>query len=177
MEIVFIRHAEKENVGEDPFLTNKGIKQANLLAKRLRKEKFSEFYCSDLNRAKQTADIIAKTLYLKPKVEKSLNEFKSETIKNPRNKWDKQEKIRYDSLTSFLDKIAKSPSEDKSILIVAHGVTNRIILTHFLNLNHQNIIQFIQKETGINVIYWMEKFKNWRLRMWNDHHHIPIGLR
>ena len=177
MEIVFIRHAEKEEIGEDPSLTSKGIKQANKLAKRLKKEKFHEFYCSDLNRARQTADIIAKKILLKPKIEKSLNEFKSETIKNPKSKWDKKEKIHYNSLISFLDKMTKNPNENKSVLIVAHGVTNRIILAHFLNLSLQNMIQFIQKETGINAIYWMEKFKNWRLRMWNDHHHVPLELR
>ncbi|MBI3623229.1 histidine phosphatase family protein [Candidatus Pacearchaeota archaeon] len=177
MEIVFIRHAEKEGMGEDPFLTGKGIKQANKLAKRLEKEKFHDFYCSDLNRAKQTADIIAKRINIKPKIEKSLNEFESETVKNSKDKWNKQEKTHYDALISFLDKIAKNPNENKSVLIVAHGVTNRIILAYFLNLNLQNMIQFIQKETGINAIYWMDKFKNWRLRMWNDHYHIPIGLR
>ena len=40
MEITFIRHAEKEETGEDPFLTKKGVKQAEHLAKRLTKDKF-----------------------------------------------------------------------------------------------------------------------------------------
>jgi len=51
MKITFIRHAEKEETGEDPYLTKKGVKQAKYLAKKLRREKFDEFYCSDMNRA------------------------------------------------------------------------------------------------------------------------------
>ena len=44
MELIFIRHAEKEKTGEDPYLTKKGIKQAKHLSKRLKKGKFDEFY-------------------------------------------------------------------------------------------------------------------------------------
>ena len=74
MEITFIRHAEKEETGEDPFLTKKGVKQAEHLAKRLTKDKFDEFYCSDMNRAKQTAKIISKKIGMIYKIEKSLND-------------------------------------------------------------------------------------------------------
>ena len=174
---MFIRHAEKESLGENPYLTNKGIKQSKHLGKRLKKEKIDEFYCSDMNRAKQTANIISKIIGIKPEIEKSLNEFKSETIKKDKNKWDKEEKGHYNRLVSFLKKITKNPDGDKSILIIGHGITNRIILSYFLNLNLRNIIQFTQKETGINSLYWMEKFKNWRLKGWNDNHHIPLKLR
>lgn len=177
MEIIFIRHTEKESLGEDPYLTDKGIKQANRLAKRLKKERFDEFYCSDMNRAKQTANIISKKISIKPQIEKSLNEFKSETIKKDKNKWDKEEKSHYNKLISLLKKITKNPNKNKSILIIAHGVTNRIILSYFLDLNLRNIIQFTQKEAGMNSLYWMDRFKNWRLRIWNDNHHIPLRLR
>ena len=40
MEIIFVRHAEKEGIGEDPQLTKEGIEQAKYLARRLKKEKF-----------------------------------------------------------------------------------------------------------------------------------------
>lgn len=176
MEITFIRHTEKEEVGEDPYLTKRGIKQARHLAKTLRKNDFNEFYCSDMNRAKQTAEIISKTIRKIPKIEKSLNEFESEMIKN-KNKWTKEEKSHYNKLISFLNEITKNPNENKSILIISHGLTNRIILSHFLHLNLKNLIQFRQTEGGINSIYWAEKFKNWRLKVWNDDNHIPKRLR
>jgi broad specificity phosphatase PhoE len=177
MEITFIRHAEKESVGEDPFLTKKGIKQAKYLAKKLKKDKFNEFYCSDMNRAKQTAKIISNKIGLKPKIEESLNEFNAVTIKKNKGKWDKKERTHYNSLISFLKKITKKPNGEKSVLIVAHGITNRVILSYLLNIKINNVMPFVQKETGINLVSWMEQFKNWRVISWNDHHHVPKRLK
>ena len=177
MEITFIRHAEKEKTGEDPSLTKKGIKQAKYLAKRLKKEKFDEFYCSDLSRAKQTAEIVLKQIKIKPKVEKSLNEFKSEILIKTKDKWDKEEKKHYDKLIFFLKNITKNPDDKKSILIIAHGIINRIILSYFFGLNLKKTMPFRQAEGGFNLIYWVEKFKNWRLKVWNDNNHIPKKLR
>ena len=97
-------------------------------------------------------------------------------IKN-KKEWDREEKNHYNELISFLKKVAKKPDDKKSILIIAHGITNRIILSYFLGLNLKKIIQFRQSEGGVNSIYWAEKFKNWRLRGWNDNNHIPERLR
>lgn len=177
MEIVFIRHTEKEETGEDPYLTKRGIVQAGHIAQRLKKEKFEEFYCSNLNRAKQTAGIISEAIGIKPKIKESLNEFESETLKKDKAEWIDEEKGHYYELTSFLKNIAKKPDEKKLILIVAHGITNRIILSHFLGLDLKKLIQFRQAEGGLNSIYWAEKFKNWRLQIWNDNNHLPEGLR
>ncbi len=177
MEIIFIRHAEKEETGEDPYLTKRGSKQAKCLANRLKREKFSEFYCSDMNRAKQTAEIVSKAIKIKPKIEKSLNEFESEMVLKNKNKWNSKEKHHYKELISFLRRITKNPNENKSILIISHGITNRIILSYLLGLNLKKIVQFRQREAGINSIYWTEKFKNWRLKVWNDNSHIPEKLR
>ncbi len=177
MEIIFIRHAEKEKTGEDPYLTKKGIKQVKHLVNKIKKENFSEFYCSNMNRAKQTAEIVSKKIKIRPKIEKSLNEFGSEMLIKSKNKWDREERNHYNKLISFLKKITKTHTEKKSILIIAHGLTNRIILSYFLGLNLKRVIQFRQAEGGINSIYWFEKFKNWRLNVWNDNNHIPKRLR
>jgi broad specificity phosphatase PhoE len=177
MEIVFIRHTEKEDTGEDPYLTKKGVTQARHLAQNLKKKKFNEFYCSDMNRAKQTAGIISNETKIKPKIEKSLNEFKSEMLTKNKKGWNKEERDHYKRLISFFKRIIKDPNEKKTILIIAHGITNRIILCHFLRLNLKRIIQFRQAEGGVNSIYWAEKFKNWRLKIWNDNNYIPLKLR
>lgn len=178
MEIVFVRHAEKSELGENPSLTEKGKKQAKYLAKKLSKLKtFEEFYCSDLNRARQTAEIASKKIKIKPQIEKSLNEFKSETLKEDEGRWDKKEKLHYNNLISFLKKITKNPDEKKKILIIAHGITNRMILSYFLKLDMKKLIQFRTRETAINSIYWVDKFKNWRLKYWGDNSHLPKKLR
>ena len=177
MEIVFIRHAEKEEMGEDPYLTKRGIKQASHLANRLKGENLNEFYCSDMNRAKQTAEIVSKATKIKPKIEKCLNEFRAETLRKNKVKWNKEEREHYEKLVSFLKKITKSRDEEKSILIIAHGVTNRIILSYFMGLIPKKIIPFRQAEAGMNSIYWAKKFGNWRLKVWNDNNYMPEKLR
>ncbi len=177
MQVIFVRHSEKEETGEDPYLTKKGIKQAKHLAKRLKREKLTEFYCSDMNRAKQTSEIVSKKIRIKPKIVKSLNEFRSEILRKGKNKWNKEEKSHYNELISFLKDITKKRDKKGIILIIAHGITNRIILSYFLGLNLKSIIQFRQSEAGVNSIYWNEKFKNWRLEMWNDNNHVPHKLR
>ena len=98
-------------------------------------------------------------------------------LKDNKNKWNKEEKTHYHKLISFLKNITKKPEDKKSILIIAHGITNRIILSYFLKLNLKKIIPFRQSEGGVNSIYWADKFKNWRLKIWNDNNHIPEKLR
>lgn len=176
MEIMFVRHAEKEILGENSDLTSKGIRQAKYLGKRLKREKIGEVYCSELNRARQTAEIITKEMSIKPRIESSLNEFESETIKKAKKKWIKEEKSQYKELISFLKKLTKNPNEEKLILIIAHGNTNRLILSHFLDLSHRKLLRFTQKEACLNHIFWKDEFKNWSLRSWNNADHLPENL-
>ena len=72
MEIYLIRHGHCFNSTEeyfnnekktiDPPLTSLGVKQANKLAERLKDISFDKIYCSDLDRAIQTAEIIQTTV-------------------------------------------------------------------------------------------------------------------
>lgn len=171
MEIMFIRHAEKRENEENPGLTEKGIKQTKKLIKRLKKEKFNEFYCSDMLRAKQTAAYISKALKIKPRIEISLNEFDAKILKEKEEYWDKDLRKKYYDLKRFLDSFTKRANDKKKILIISHGNTNRLAMALLLDLNLKNLIRFRQLETAINEVYWMEKFGNWRLKSWNDISH------
>ncbi len=95
MKIIFVRHAEKESEGENPSLTKKGIKQAKHLAKKLKEFEIEEFYCSDLSRAKQTADIVSKKIKIKPEIETSLREFNTEIFLKDKKKWKVDEKKKH----------------------------------------------------------------------------------
>jgi len=177
MEIVFVRHSEKKEGIEDPQITKKGEKQSKRLANKLKKFVFNEFYCSNTKRSKETARIISKKIKMVPKIEDTLNEFTSKTLKKRKSSWDKYEKRRYDKLLEFLKRISKDPTEKKKILIVAHGVTNRLIMAYFLDLKLNNIIRLSQNESAMNVIYWGNKVKNWRLMSWNDLNHLSDKLK
>lgn len=53
MKLIFIRHAEPDYTKDS--LTEKGFREAELLAKRAKNWKVSQFYCSPLGRAQATA--------------------------------------------------------------------------------------------------------------------------
>ncbi len=176
MNIYLVRHAEKESEGENPHLTKRGLLQAKYLAKRLSKIKFDEFYCSDMNRTKETSAIVSKAIKMKPKIESCLNEYESSDVKRRVSKWSREERERYKKLKNFFDKITKKPNQDKSILIIAHGITNRIVMSYLLNIPMKRIIVFRQDETCINLLFWYDKFKNWRVERINDTNHLPGRL-
>jgi len=69
------------------------------------------------------------------------------------------------------------PKKEKSILIIAHGLTNKVMINYFMELKTKKIIQFTQKETAVNVISWTDYFKNWRFDSWNNYSHLPKKLR
>lgn len=176
MEIVFVRHAEKEAGKEDPGLTKKGIKQTKRLIRRLRKEKFHELYCSSMRRSRQTAYYVSRTIKLKPKIEKSLDEFNAGVLKEEKRRWDKKSKKQFEELKKFLDSFTKRANSRRRILIISHGNTNRLIMALLLELELKNLIRFRQLETAINEAYWMEHFGNWRLKYWNDISYQPKKL-
>jgi broad specificity phosphatase PhoE len=72
-----------------------------------------------------------------------------------------------------LIKFLTNQKKKETILIVAHGITNKIIASYLLELNLNKMIRFRQHETCINLIKWSDKWKNWQLDKWNDQTHIP----
>ena len=58
MRLIFIRHAEPDYSIDS--LTEKGWREAKLLAERTKRWKVDEFYCSPLGRAKDTASFTLK---------------------------------------------------------------------------------------------------------------------
>jgi len=176
MRILLVRHAEKKSDENKSGLTKKGIKQAKRLARRLRKIKIDEFYCSSLKRAKETSKIISKKIKIEPIVEDSLNEFSLKTMREKKKSFNRDEKKELENLKDFMTEFMQHPNSKKTILIVAHGFTNRMILSQFFNLDHTKLIPLMQHETCINKFYYNPKHKNWRLNGWNDFNHLPRRL-
>ena len=105
-----------------------------------------------------------------------MNEFESNLLKIKEQEWDEKSKSQYDKLKSFLENFTNRAEEDKRILIIAHGITNRLILAILLELELKNLIRFRLLETAVCEVYWMPKFGNWRLKYWNDVSHQPKEL-
>ena len=73
MELYLVRHGQSEsNVGidvEDPRLTETGVRQAELLGRRLRDVRFDRVFTSHLTRAIQTAAIVLRQQTAPPPIE------------------------------------------------------------------------------------------------------------
>ena len=83
MEVVLVRHAEPEWVKDginydNPPLTERGFRQAEMLADSLRGESFAEFHVSPLVRAQQTSDPIASVVSADRVTSHWLEEIRSE---------------------------------------------------------------------------------------------------
>ncbi len=63
-------------------LTEKGKKQAKLVAKKLQNKKIDIIFNSDLLRARQTAEIIGRKLGITPKINKKLREVNVGILNN-----------------------------------------------------------------------------------------------
>jgi broad specificity phosphatase PhoE len=81
MKLILVRHGEtegnKKNIAQgwsDGGLSDNGRKQARLVSERLKNTKVDAIYSSDLSRAKETAEIIAKPHGLKVILMKDLRE-------------------------------------------------------------------------------------------------------
>lgn len=73
LKIIIIRHGDPDY--EHDTLTQKGVKEAELLTKRTVNMGIDEIWCSPLGRAKATADGTIKALGKTPRIESWLREF------------------------------------------------------------------------------------------------------
>ena len=164
--IYVVRHGESESnvyAHENPdkpashygefgsSLTAQGRKQAHELAKRLEKIKFDAFFSSPLNRARETAEIIAEKYKLSVITDKSIRERsfgepmsnkKKKEIEQALDKLNEQEKFAFkyfpngESGQDVVDRFKKFLSEivvaykNKTILVVSHSYLMRSFLIH-----------------------------------------------
>ncbi len=183
MKILIVRHGESErnakiNENLDLGLTKKGGEQAKYLGRTLKKQKIDidYIYTSNLKRSKETAEIISKIMEVP--IEKNfgeLNEYPGEYLRRRfKNLFNK----RLKKLKKLLKEIIKDRQEEKTILIVAHGITNKIIMGYLMEFPlRKNLLRFSQNNTGLSVLEWKEKYQNWGLRFLNDINHLPKDLK
>mgnify|MGYP001570422398 FL=1 len=180
MRIIFVRHAESEHNAklseiENTPLTKRGKRQAEYLGKKLKNQEISAIYTSKLLRAKETGEIISKIIKVPIKgTFEELDEYKGEHIRS-RIKLLFNKRLR--KLKKLLNKISKEKNKNKTILIVAHGITNKIILGHLIQLPlRKQLLRFKQHNTSMNRVSWSKDYHNWTLDYMNDISHLPKRL-
>lgn len=163
-EILLIRHCHPDykigkKIGDRKMpLSKEGLKQRTYLNKRLLKTSINKVYCSELERAKQTAEVFAKKKKLDLIVSKRINEFHWEhwyPVKffNMGEQERKKRLLKYKVLDAELDfmqvearrsisKIYKE-SKGKKVAVFSHGNFIKSLLTGILNAD---IIGFLSME-------------------------------
>jgi phosphohistidine phosphatase SixA len=180
MKIILIRHGEKEKKefkeDKEKGLTERGKKQVLYLADYLKKFNVSEIYSSNLIRAKETAEIISKKINIPIKASfEELNEYESKHFKNY---FLRIFSLRLKKLKKLLDRLSEEKEKDKTIVIVSHGLTNRLIIAYLLRIKiSKSLIRIRQYNACINILFWDKKHKNWCTSTINNIEHIPKKLR
>lgn len=180
MRIIFVRHGESKHNAKlteefDSGLTRKGKLQAKHLANSLKKQKISAIYTSNMLRAKQTGEIISETIEIPIKgIFEELDEYSSKYLRSRLRLFFNK---RLKKLKKLLNQIAKNKTKNKTILIVAHGITNKIIIGYLVQIPlRKQLLRFKQHNTATNSVSWNKEFNNWNLDYMNDITHLPRRL-
>lgn len=167
--IYVVRHGETEwnainkVLGRtDMPLNEKGIKQAQELARSLKDLKIDVFLCSPLRRARQTADAISDETGMQYKIDDRLIEqdfgsFEGADRFDAEYQAAKREYFaRYPDGESYFDMAARifpliKELSGKNALLVTHGGVCRIIRSYFEDMGNEEFVQFAQRNCGIGI--------------------------
>ena len=207
MIVYFVRHGESEgnlkltHQGPDTPLTEYGLKQASIVAKRLKKLSVDFIYSSTYLRTRQTADIISKELKKPVEYWEELKEMANPSeifglyYNDPisveiRNRikenfhlggWKHSDEENFDDLKrrgrAVLDHLEKKHKKD-TLVCVSHGTILRMII--FLAIFGEDLTpglflklrkSLYSENTGISAMEY-DKKEGWRLWCFNDSAHL-----
>lgn len=197
--IYIVRHAETaENAAHiwqgqlDTELSPAGLRQAVAVARRLKGAPFSAVYSSDLKRARATAEAIAREHGLCVRLAPGLREMNvgrwqgltyvearardpeiyaqlmADPIHTRRPDGESWVEFQRRVALAFHSIAAAHPGE--TICLVSHGGTIRALLAEALSLSFDTTRRLAMDNTGVSIIAGEDG--NWRLRLFNDTHHI-----
>lgn len=197
MNIYLVRHARQSstlcNVNVD--LSEEGIYQAKLLAKRLKDVPFDALYSSNLIRAIQTAEIVNEYHDLKHEIRENIKEidfgdwtgleddkinelYQDFIIENGKL----LEDLSYpggengqdvvERAMPVLDEIIQSGKEN--VLVITHGGVVRALTAHLLglDLSQKGLFGASLEHTSITQFIFNKDTKRFYLQRFNDHAHL-----
>jgi broad specificity phosphatase PhoE len=199
--IILVRHAQSQHHVNgltggwtDTGLTDLGRRQAACLASRLKHEledKPVRFYCSDLKRASQTAEIVGQEIGVAAQLVPELREFNNGIAAGML--WEEANKIRREPTEPFFDWQPYPQSEtwrqfylrtvecmdhligeqEEFLLMVTHGMTLVNIVAWWLQLDAGILskVSFRTHPTGISVLR-IDQWGSHELERLNDTAHL-----
>jgi probable phosphoglycerate mutase len=199
MKLVLARHGETEwnRVGREMGhlvspLTDRGVRQAEALAQRLRSAKLDLIYSSDLERARRTAEIIASACGVELRLEEALRERNMGIFQGlTRSEIDErfpEERRAYDtgsieyavpegesarqrterSVRALTEIARRHPVE--TIAVVTHGGFLLGFFQHVLGMSPGESWRFKRHNASVSVFGY--ESERWHLETWNDTSHL-----
>ncbi|MHB8171001.1 MAG: alpha-ribazole phosphatase [Thermincolia bacterium] len=185
-KIFLVRHGETDWNNQmryqghsDIPLSEKGLAQARALSTKLAGEEIHAFYASDLSRARETAEIVArphgKTVITKPALRETkfgaweglkYTEIK-EKFPEVVEKWAMDPVATRipdgESLQDVADRVMAGLEEilknhpDERVVVAAHGGTIRVILASLLGMDLKQYWRLRQDNTALNIVDFYEE--------------------
>jgi 2,3-bisphosphoglycerate-dependent phosphoglycerate mutase len=202
-EILLLRHGEtlwniegRIQGHRDSPLSAEGIAQAEALARRLAAERPAVLCTSDLGRARQTMEPIARVTGLVPRVDPALRErcygaFEGRTWPEIEREFPQQYASHLtggatvraeggESMVEFrdravgaLERIAAASGDDK-VVIVTHGGVLGMLYRHIMHIPLEAPRNYAMPNAGINRFTF--KSGIWRLIAWGDLSHLDHAV-
>lgn len=197
--LIVVRHGETQaNLDgrwqghTDSPLTKTGIAQAEAVAQRLKRGRFSQLYSSDLGRARQTAQIIAHRTGHEIILDEHLRErhlgifqglTRAEMEARYPDEWHlyrttgpdyvipggESARQRFERSTSRLREIALDHPGETGVIVTHGGVLNGL-LRHTLDISLETPRRFRIWNASINI--FLCDGENWLLETWGDVSHL-----
>lgn len=164
-KIYAARHGETELNAQnrvcgaiDLPLTENGIAQAHALADMLADKDIDKIFCSDMIRARQTAEVVGNALKIQPVSDPRLREMcfgNLEKCLRDDAEFNRRKQVFAERFPgggesilqgahrvySFMDEMLADCSGE-IVLIVSHGWTNKLIATYFGELSNEEFAEF-----------------------------------
>jgi len=192
--VFIIRHGETEGDGQrrykgsiDVPLSERGISQAEAAAKFVKTylddmgQTLHAVYCSELVRARKSAEPVAFEFGLSPQTvpdfrERSFGLWEGMTFDEIANKWPDafndwaSNPLKFspmggettlavkDRVLRAMDSVCVVRARPRNMAIVAHGGVNRVLLCHYLCMSLENIFRIEQDYSCVNIIEFHEGF-------------------
>ncbi len=200
MKLILIRHGEtdynlhKRYCGKsNPSLNKSGVEQSIRLAERCKSMKVDKVFSSSLDRAVETAEIVFKGEYVEKLdnfSEMDFGCFEGLTYKDIMGKYpeiyrswiDNPVRITIPDGESFKKVRLRvkrglvtllSQNEDKTIALVSHDGTIRIILSEALNISFKDLLRVKQNNCALNILDYSDMKAPSIIKM-NDIEHLGL---
>lgn len=180
--VYLVRHAEAQ-VNVDPMsssldiLTEKGAREAQMLADRFRQIPIDAVYTSKVMRAQLTAREIGDAVNRDPVIVESLKERK--VVYSDQHEYAHQEsfddlRLRLIETKSFLE-----DTTEAKIVVVSHALFLRALVGYITfgdllteELLHRITETWIIANAAVSKIEYNREKQQWRVDYWNDRRHL-----